>query len=337
LGPAITATISKPAVALGLAAILVLIIGARFRRLWFERLVRLPGPVLVHDVSVPSDLPGVDVAGLNTSFRQRLQELRLQTPTPVPGAIPTQNFLEMLDSDRLNAKNPLATVVRILQAATPTHAYEVSPALVVDRNSSCACRYGAAAQVTRLPHEAIPVETAWANSHAAAVLKAADIVTAAILPRTRLSKRPPWSGWRRYEMPSLLVHHFELAQELCSQRRYEEALDHSFSALKLDPKSVDLRLHLGFVQEKLGLFVDALAAYAAARKVEADTSSALYGYRSRRNRAASRQIACYRLAVLLAGKDLAEQWRDADEDTLRGVQGARVRTAQARAYSAATR
>jgi hypothetical protein len=250
----------------------------------------------------------------------------LQAPTPVPGAIPAENFLEMLDSDHLDAKNPLASSVRILQAAIPRHAYEVSPILLVDTTSCRDHRYGVAAHVTRLPHETIPVDTAWAASHEDAVVQAADIVTAAVLPRTRLSKRPPWSGWRHYEMPSLLVHHFELSQELNSQRRYEEALDHCFSALKLDPKSVDLRLHQGFVQEKLGLSIDAAATYAAARKIASETSRALYGvFRSLRNRKASGRIATYRLAVLLAGKQFAEQWRRCDRTTLRGEQRDRMR------------
>ena len=326
LGTAITTTIAKPAVALGLGAVLVLMIGACFRRIWLERLVRLPGPILVRDLTVPSNVSADDVPGLNTRFRQRLQELRLQAPTPVPGAIPAENFLEMLDSDHLDAKNPLASAVRILQAAIPRHAYEVSPTLLVDTTSCCDHRYGVAAQVTRLPHEAIPVDTAWAASYENAVSEAADIVTAAVLPRTRLSKRPPWSGWRHYEMPSPLVHHFDLSQELNSQRRYEEALDHCFSALKLDPKSVDLRLHQGFVQEKLGLSIDAVATYAAARKIASETSRALYGvFRSLRNRRASGRIATYRLAVLLAGKQFADQWRRCDKATLRGEQRDRMR------------
>ena len=326
LGAPITTTIAKPAVALGLGAVLVLMIGACFRRIWLERLVRLPGPILVRDLTVPSNVSADDVPGLNTRFRQRLQELRLQAPTPVPGAIPAENFLEMLDSDHLDAKNPLASAVRILQAAIPKHAYEVSPTLLVDTTSCCDRRYGVAAQVTRLPHEAIPVDTAWAASYENAVIEAADIVTAAVLPRTRLSKRPPWSGWRHYEMPSPLVHHFDLSQELNSQRRYEEALDHCFSALKLDPKSVDLRLHQGFVQEKLGLSIDAVATYAAARKIASETSRALYGvFRSLRNRRASGRIATYRLAVLLAGKQFADQWRRCDKATLRGEQRDRMR------------
>ena len=326
LGKALSATAAKPPVALVLGAILVLVIGGCLRRIWLEVLVRLPGPILVRDLSVPSDLTGVDGAGLSATFRTRLQRLRLQAATPVPGAIPAQNFLEMLDSDHLDAKNPLASFVSILRAAIPTHAYEVSAALVVrPAAASGRPRYGVTAQVTRLPREAIPVQTGWLPTCEEAVIQAADIVTGAILPRTRLSNCQPWSGWRRYAMDSLLVHHFECAEELTSERRYDEALNRYACALELDPKNVDLRLHQGFVQEKLGLSLDALATYAAARMIATDTDPSLYHFGARRDRTASGRIACYRLAVLLAGVNVAHQWRKADHETLRGQQRERLR------------
>src|SRR5262249_27333734 len=154
-----------------------------------------------------------------------------------------------------------------------------------------------------------PIETAWAESWDDAITQAADMVTAAVLPRTRLSNRPPWSGWQRYQMPGLVVHCYERAQELTSARRYDEALSHCFQALKLDPKSGDLRLGKGFIEEKLGLHMDAVATYAAARRVADKTSRRLYNRRARRNRRASGRIATYRLAVLLGGTNFAHQWR----------------------------
>src|SRR5262249_15188621 len=160
---------------------------------------------------------------------------------------------------------------------------------------------GVTAQVAKLPNEATPVETAWAYSWDAAIIRAADMVTASILPRTALSNRAPWSGWRRYPMPSMVVHHYEMAEELTSQRSYDEALDHYFQALELDPKNVDLRLHKGFVEEKLGLYLDAVATYAAARRIADKTSKRLYHRRARRSRKLAGAIARYRLAVLLAG------------------------------------
>jgi hypothetical protein len=326
LGTAVAVTVSHPAVALGLGAVLVLFGGWCFRRVRFERLVRTPGPMLVRDLHVPPEIPDVDAAQLSNAFRRRLMQLRLQAPTPVPGATPAQNFLEMLDAEHLDAKNPLGSVIGFLRAAIPSHGYEVSAALLTTASPGAdGLRFGVAAQVTRLPHEAVPVETAWGSSWEAAVTRAADIVTAAVLPRTKLSNRPPWSGWRRYMMPALLVHHFEQAEELTRQRRYDEALNRYFRALELDPKNVDLRLHKGFVQEKLALFLDALATYAAARRIAGETSRDLYRLGARRRRKASGRIACYRLAVLLGGRDFARQWRNPHTTTLRGKQRDQLR------------
>ncbi len=80
LGKALTATIAKPAVALGLGAALVLLMMGCLRRIWFERLVRLPGPILVRDLSVASDVSVVDLVALSTSCRRRLNT---GPPTPV--------------------------------------------------------------------------------------------------------------------------------------------------------------------------------------------------------------------------------------------------------------
>jgi tetratricopeptide (TPR) repeat protein len=326
-GAAIAATVAKPAVALGLGAVLVVCAAACLQRLLVERLARKPGPVLVADVRVPEGLNGVDALQLSTLFRQRVQQGRFQAPTPIPGATPAQNFLRMLDADGLDAKNPLASAVKIVRAALPDHAYEVSAALCTaaePRDDGRMC--GVTAQVTRLPHEAIPIDTTWACTWEAAVRQAADVITAAILPRTRFSDRPPWTGWRRYSMPPLLIHHFEEAQELTRCRRYDEAMKSYLAALELDPKSVDLRLQLGFVQEKLGLWLDALATYVAAIEMKNETSHALYDRRARRDRHASGRVACYRAAVLLAGTRVAHQWRKQDGQTVRAQQRARLRT-----------
>jgi tetratricopeptide (TPR) repeat protein len=318
----------EPAVVASLCAVLVLLMAWCVQGLWLERLVGSPGPILVRELSGPADNPDVDVPQLGAAFRRRLMKLRLQAPTPVPGAIPQQDFLATLSTRGLESKDPLASSLSLLRASLPTCAYEVSAALVEQRPSPGGPRWGVRAQV-RLPHEVIPVQTAWASSPQAAALMSADIVTAAVLPRTKLSNRPPWSGWRGYVMPSLLVHHFERAEELTSQRRYDEALDSYFSALELDPKSVDLRLHMGYVQEKLGLYLDAVATYAAARKMADDTSRALYGGRAKRNRKASGRIASYRLAVLLGGVNVAHQWRNShtttsdDREPARGNHGKR--------------
>jgi len=314
-------TLTKPAVAIPLASLIVVAIASMLRRLRFEWLVFKPGPIFVRDLAVAPGVTDIDIAHLTTLFRGRLMQLRLHAPAPVPGATLAEDLLSVLDAEHLDAKNMLGSVVSILRAALPTHGYEVSVTLTQQSVASPGkSRLGVTAQLTRLPNEAVPIETVWADSWDDAITQAADMVTAAVLPRTRLSNRPPWSGWQRYQMPSLVVHCYEMAQELTSARRYDEALSYCFQALELDPKSVDLRLCKGFIEEKLGLYMDAVATYAAARRVAAKTSRSLYNRRARRNRHASGRIATYRLAVLLGGIKFAHQWRKPDNDTRRDTQ-----------------
>jgi tetratricopeptide (TPR) repeat protein len=321
----ILATLVKPAVSIPLASVLVVICTALFRLFWFDVQAAKPGPIQVNDLVPAAGVTDADIPQLTAAFRRRLMEMRLHAPEPIPGTAPTQDLLTMLDSEQLDPKNPLATLVRILRVALPTHAYEVSVSLVEEPATPPAVpRRGVTAQLTRLPYEALPVTTAWAFSWNEAIVKAADQVTAAILPRTVLSNRPPWEGWRQYPMPRELVHHFEMAQELTSDRRYDEALDHYYKALELDPKNVDLRLHKGFVEEKLGLYVDAAMTYRAACKLS-KTSGGLYGFGASRKRKATGAIARYRLAILLSGPKFAEQWRDPGANTLRDKQRRTVR------------
>jgi hypothetical protein len=324
--PYVIMTLTKPAVAIPLATAIVLVLISIARRLRFEWLVFKPGPIFVRDLAVAPGVTDIDISHLTTLFRVRLMQLRLHAPAPVPGATPAEDLLSVLDAEHLDAKNVLGSVVSVLRAALPTHGYEVSVTLTQENAAPPGKpRLGVTAQLARLPNEAVPIDTAWADSWDDAITQAADMVTAVVLPRTRLSNRAPWSGWRRYQMPGLVVHCYEKSQELTSARRYDEALSHCFQALTLDPKSVDLRLCKGFIEEKLGLYMDAVATYAAARRVADKTSRRLYNRRARRHRHASGRIATYRLAVLLGGRKFAHQWRKPDCGTRRDRQRTLVR------------
>jgi hypothetical protein len=312
LAGALHTTIARPPVALVLGFLLVLLLAWCIQRLLLEWLVWSPGPILVSEISVSPDT-AVEVSQLTVLFRERLMTAHLQSPTTVPGAAPAQDFFEMLGAQPVNSKNAFASVVGILRAALPTHAYEVSASVIRRPDPTqvlTSSEYGVSVQVTRLPREAIPVQTCWSPSWDDAVCQAADAVTAVVLPRTRQSRSGPWAGWRRHTMPTDLVHFYERGQERTTQLRYDEALDSYFSALDLDTKNVAIRLNIGFVQEKLGLFVDAVATYAGARRIAALTDRSHYARRARRERRAVGLIADYRLAILLAGPKVAHQWRN---------------------------
>jgi len=161
----------------------------------------------------------------------------------------------------------------------------------------------------------------WASSWDEACRQAADRATATILTRTRLC-RAPWAAWRRFVMPGELLEAYEQAVRFEEGRRYDEALDAYFRALNLDPSNMVIRLHIGQLQEKLALPLDAIATYEA--MLESDPCRircrARDLWRMRRAARSERRhallIARYRRVVLLGGNALAEQWR-ATADTPR--------------------
>lgn len=114
-------------------------------------------------------------------------------------------------------------------------------------------------------------------------------------------------------MPPGLLHAFEKATRLEQHRRYDEALHFYFKAAELDPMNAALRLRIGHLQERMGLFLDALATYWG---IEATSSGLpLFTYRgaARRQNRRSLLSARYRRIVLLGGRVLAEQWRATPE------------------------
>ena len=157
----------------------------------------------------------------------------------------------------MDTGNLLGSLVTLLRAAKPPHAYEVKGVLM---RGSGKQSYGVTLQVTRLPSDAVRVETLWDTSWVRVLRRAADHATAAILTRTRRCGSP-WAAWRRYPMPGELFHDYERAAELEDERRYDEALDRYYRALEHDPLNLGLRLQIGFLQEKIGLPLDALATY----------------------------------------------------------------------------
>ena len=126
-------TLTEPAVAIPLASVIVLALASMLRRLRFEWLVFKPGPIFVRELAVAPGVGDIDVAHLTTLLRGRLMQLRLHAPAPIPGAIPAEDILSVLDAEHLDAKNALGSVVSILRAALPTHGYEVSVTLTQQR------------------------------------------------------------------------------------------------------------------------------------------------------------------------------------------------------------
>jgi hypothetical protein len=165
--------------------------------------------------------------------------------------------------------------------------------------------------VVRLPAEGLVTTTIWGETWAAVVQKAADEASAAILPPTRRC-RAPWGVWRGHVMPSGLVHTYEEGVRHERARRYDEALDAYYEAVQRDPMNMVLRLRIGQLQERMGLYLDALATYwgmeAASNPAGARLPGLLHRRRGHSERRQALTSARYRRNVLLGGRVLAQQW-----------------------------
>ncbi len=303
-------TLAKPGVA-AVATIGTLVwLAWCVRRLRFEFLAWWPGRIIVQNFVSSSDTPAAEVERLTTTFRDRLGMSHLQSPASVPAPAEQGDFLDVLARNGVDSGNLLGSLLSLLRAAFPTHAYEVSGALVTRKGRR---PYGVTVHVVRAPGKGGGGHTVWDTSWTGAVRQAADHATAAILPRTRVC-RSPWTAWRRYYMPPALLQHYEQAAECEHQRRYDEALASYYEALHLDPMNHGLRLQIGFLQEKLGLYLDALDTYENILEVaepssDGDVVRRSYRHSARDDLDQTLLVARYRYAVLLGGPKLPGQWR----------------------------
>ncbi|HEX5925648.1 MAG TPA: hypothetical protein VFY45_17575 [Baekduia sp.] len=306
LGDTLATVAARPAVALAIACAALLHAAWCVRHLILHWLAWWPGRIEVTTFTAGTPITDANADQLTLVFRQRLMALHLQSPTPVPGAADDGDFLDVLGRNGLDARNPLATLIGLLRAAKPTHAYEVRGVLMERAEVP---RYGVAVRVLRLPSDGTPPATVWGETWAIALRKAADEATAMILPQTRLC-RAPWGAWRGRVMPPGLLHAFEEGARLERERRYDEALATYWRGVELDPLNMVLRLRVGQLQERLGLYLDAFATYWGMKVTSQPPRPAnrLRGRRERLERERALLSARYRRNVLLGGRVLAKQW-----------------------------
>ncbi|WP_156028382.1 hypothetical protein [Candidatus Solirubrobacter pratensis] len=317
-----------PAVAAVLIAAVLLHLAWCVRHLILHWLAWRPGQIEVATFTAGTPLTAADVEQLTLAFRRRLMTLHLQAPAPAVGAAPEGDFLDVLGRSGMDSGKPLAWLVGLLRAAKPTHAYEVRGVLLEREQRP---RYGVAVQVVRMPCSGTPPVTVWGETWDVALRQAADEATAVILPQTRRC-RSPWGVWRGYAMPQGLLHAYEEGARLEHERRYDEALDAYWRAVEHDPLNMVLRLRIGQLQERLGLYLDALATYlgmeATSSPAGARREDRVRGRHGRHERREALQAARYRRNVLLGGRVLAKQWLAPPEPagpTLRDRQRARLR------------
>jgi tetratricopeptide (TPR) repeat protein len=316
------ATMAEPAVAALVSFGALVLIAWCVRHLRFEFLAWWPGRIVVQSFVASEDTPAAEVERLTAGFRDRLGMSHLQSPAAVPAPAEQGDFLDVLARNGIDSGNLLGSLLSLARAAFPVYAYEVNGALGKRDGPR---PYGVTVHVVRLPGKGGGGHTVWDTTWEGAVRQAADHATAAILPRTRVC-RSPWTSWRRYYMPAALLQHYEHAAECEHERRYDEALASYYRALHLDPMNPGLRLQIGFLQEKLGLYLDALDTYEAILQVAQPDDVRRADRRSaRRDRDRTLLVARYRHAVLLGGPGLPHQWRKWEQGTRRGEERERLR------------
>jgi hypothetical protein len=306
-------TATKPGVAIVLAFLALTGIALCVRQLLTKWAVWWPGSIEVGAFDAGGNMSDADALRHTMRFRHHLATLRLQAPTPVPGTASGGPFLEVLGRGGVDSRNLLGSILSFLRATKPDYAWKINGVLAVRDKAP---RFGVTVQVLRLPNQGNPPERLWGRTWDEALRCAAEYATAAILPRTRRC-RTPWATWRRYHMRGELLEAYEQAVGLQNERRYDEALDAYYRALAWDPPNLALRLQIGQLQEKLGLFLDALSTYEGIRALHKEGAQGQRlrnrpSARSERRRAAL--AARYRRNVLLGGNELAEQWREPPRD-----------------------
>jgi len=338
-------TFRKPAVAAVGAFAGAVWIAWCARQIIFEAQAWRPGRIIVEQFKPAENTKDADVQRLTAAFRERLARSHLQSPAAVPALAPQGDFLDVLASTPMDPTQPLSIVTGLLRASRPTHAYQVRGSL--SKREGRAKPYGVTIHLERLPGKADPGVTLWDTDWERAIASAADHASASILPRTRRCTSP-WTAWRGYHLPAGLLNLYERGVELEEERRYDEALDSYFCALRKDPMNLALRLQIGYLQEKLALFMDAFDTYerilavarpgreghgpiasvnggagrhhhapelALTKADRSDPQRRYYRRAERRNREEILLAARYRHAILLGGTELPRQWCKESKDS----------------------
>ena len=307
------------AVALGFVALVLLLF--LLRQAIQAVVAARPGAI---EISVVSAAPGEELANASiaTGLREALTEVYLSGPSVVPGESAPQDFVTDVRSVVAGAGKPGAFLAGFLSLLSPRRAYRVSCTAQTNGGPG---RYGLTVEVAGYPWREVSVTTVWGDTWAEATRKAACSVAAYVLPRTSLSRRPPWSPWYGIKLSPELFFYFHEARRLVRTGRLEEALHHFDYAIAMDPLNSYIRIEKAAALDELGLWIDALAAYVDVVAIESWYDRAVWkryrailhdevegaphiAARSPNGRAAL-QVARYRMICSLAAAErLASQW-----------------------------
>jgi hypothetical protein len=283
------------------------------------------GPAGVDITVFPAAAPSeVQADQISAELRRALTEVYLSGPSVVPGESARQDFLTDVRGVVEHARTPWGALVAALSLLSPRNVYRVF--CTVQRHGPAGER-ALTVEVSGLPRQEVSVTTIRDETWELIIRRAACHIAAYVLPRTKVSRRAPWTPWHGINLNPELFFHFHEARRLARLGRLEEALHHFNESIALDPLNAYIRIEKATVQDELGLFVDALGSYVDVVTIEGWHDRPVWRrYRAilgdRRyderhvfpgspNGPAALQLARYRMvASLAAGYRLATQWHN---------------------------
>ncbi|MBB4984189.1 hypothetical protein [Streptomyces nymphaeiformis] len=237
---------------------LLLLFFISLRRAMLASSAYKPGPVAVRKLTASTAASKERLEDLTAQLRKQLSETNLYPPTTLPADAPGENFLDLLGDVDVDPKKLGTSLLRLFSRLRPKISYTVAGVL---RERPQDPRFGVTVTVTSYALGGSRTETLWETTWEQAVDAAAYLVMATLVPVTRASRTPPWREWRGRNLKPELFAAYQKAKQFSQDRRFDEALDRYYAALRLDPTNLFLRSQLASTQEKMWLHLDALETY----------------------------------------------------------------------------
>lgn len=196
---------------------------------------------------------------LTAAFKRILNESRLYTPTPVPGAGSSYDFIQIVEHAGDSAEGWWKAATKLVRLAQPPAAFTVTGTV---RPGNTTGRYQLILELVRVPRFAASPLVIEDENWPRVLHRAANAVAALVIPRSAYVRTNiHWAAWRGAKIPYELFDAYQRANHFIVNRRYDEALAEYYRAVSLDPSNVYIRLEIAALQEQLDLHLDALATY----------------------------------------------------------------------------